>query len=47
MTSQNFDPLGFLQPFLLPVKILLQKLSTSGIGWDDRIPDEDKAAFEC
>ena len=46
MTSQIFDPLGFFQPFLLPAKILLQKLSTSGIGWDDRISDEDRAAFE-
>ena len=46
MTSQIFDPLGFLQPFLLPAKIFLKKLSTSGIGWDDRILDEDKAAFE-
>ena len=31
---------------MLPAKILLQKLSTSGIGWDDRIPDKDRAAFE-
>ena len=45
-TSQIFDPLGFLQPFLLPAKILLQKSFSSGVGWDDRIPDEDKAAFE-
>ncbi|XP_078493996.1 uncharacterized protein LOC144749513 [Ciona intestinalis] len=44
MASQVFDPLGFVQPFLLPVKRVMQQLCEGGIGWDQPIPQhqEDK-----
>ena len=39
--SSQYDPLGFIAPFLLPAKILLQDLCSKGLGWDDKIPEED------
>ncbi|XP_030762927.1 uncharacterized protein LOC115887597 [Sitophilus oryzae] len=36
--SQVFDPLGFLGPMVLQVKILLQKLWLLKIDWDDPVP---------
>ena len=44
--SQCFDPLGFIQPFLLPARKLLQNLNTSQYGWDDAIEGEPKRKFE-
>ena len=38
--SKVFDPLGFVSPFVLRAKILLQELWTQGIGWDDPIAAE-------
>ena len=35
-----FDPLGFVSPFVLVAKILLQELWTRGYDWDDVILDE-------
>ncbi|XP_055955970.1 uncharacterized protein LOC126816200 [Patella vulgata] len=37
-----FDPLGFVAPFLMKAKLLLQMLSRKQLGWDDSIPDIDK-----
>ena len=37
--SSLFDPLGFLSPFILPVKVLLQELWRMGIQWDERVPE--------
>lgn len=34
-----FDPLGFLAAFLVYVKMLLQEIWRSSIGWDDKIED--------
>ena len=36
--SQLFDPFGMIQPFILPIKGLLQRLCQLNIGWDDPIP---------
>ena len=44
--SQPYDPIGFLQPFILPVKILLQQLTKLDLGWDDEIPDNLCATWE-
>ena len=30
--SQLYDPFGFLQPFILPVKILLQQMTKQDLG---------------
>ena len=35
-----FDPLGFVSPFVVIAKILLQELWTRGYDWDDEILDE-------
>jgi len=34
-----FDPLGFMGPFILPVKVLLQELWRMGIQWNKRVPE--------
>lgn len=38
MISQVYDPLGFIQPFVLPMKRLMQGLCNLKIGWDDPLP---------
>lgn len=35
-----FDPLGFVGPFVIKAKILLQELWARGYDWDDVIHDE-------
>ncbi|XP_076284663.1 uncharacterized protein LOC143211104 [Lasioglossum baleicum] len=37
--AKLFDPLGWLAPFLVRGKILLQNLWQLKLGWDDRLPD--------
>ena len=36
--SSIYDPLGFLAPFTLPAKLLLQELCSLNLGWDEEIP---------
>ncbi len=38
--AKIFDPLGFLSPFVLRAKILLQELWTQDLGWDDPVVDD-------
>ena len=38
-TSSLFDPMGFLIPFILAAKLILQELWRIGCGWDKEIPD--------
>jgi hypothetical protein len=35
-----FDPLGFLSPFIIRAKIILQELWSKGLSWDDEIDAE-------
>ena len=37
MIGQTYDPLGILQPFLLPARRLLQQVCVSKLGWDEQI----------
>ena len=37
-----YDPLGFGNPFLLPVKLLLRRLCKLKLDWDNDIPDSEK-----
>jgi len=37
MVSQTYDPLGMLQPFLLPVKQLLQEACRADFEWGDEL----------
>ena len=38
VVNSIYDPLGFLSPFTLPPKLMLQELCKRKIGWDDTIP---------
>lgn len=38
--AKVFDPLGFISPFVLREKILLQELWTQGLGWDDPVIED-------
>ena len=40
-----FDPLGLLSPFTLKAKILLQEIWRSGVNWDDKIRNEERAKW--
>ena len=35
-----FDPLGFLSPYIIRAKILMQEIWICGLDWDDTLPDE-------
>lgn len=39
MVSSIFDPLGFLAPFTLVPKLLLQEMCRLNLSWDDPIPN--------
>ena len=41
-----YDPLGFLMPFTIRAKILLQEMWVSGVDWDDSIGDELSASVD-
>lgn len=40
IVSSVYDPLGFVAPFILKAKLILQDLCRNQYGWDDKIPDE-------
>ena len=35
-----FDPLGFLSPFTVTAKILMQEMWIIGVDWDDPLPSD-------
>ena len=46
ITCTLFDPLGFLAPFVLKAKVLLQELWKAGFDWDADINEEHKHYWE-
>ena len=40
VTAKIFDPLGFLSPFVIRLKILFQTLCVEGHGWDQPLENE-------
>jgi hypothetical protein len=41
-----YDPPGFISPFTVRARAILQKLWTLKLGWDDAIPEEYNAQWE-
>lgn len=41
-----FDPLGFLAPFVIRSKILMQEVWISGIGWDEPLGDNEYESWK-
>ena len=41
-----FDPLGFIAPYVMKAKILLQMLSRKKIGWDDPVTENENAQWK-
>uniref|UniRef100_A0A146L5E8 DUF5641 domain-containing protein n=1 Tax=Lygus hesperus TaxID=30085 RepID=A0A146L5E8_LYGHE len=37
--AKIFDPLGFLSPFVIKMKMIMQELWKLGMGWDQHIPE--------
>ncbi|XP_055680312.1 uncharacterized protein LOC129788362 [Lutzomyia longipalpis] len=44
--AKIFDPLGFLSPFTVKLKMMFQSLWLSGMGWDDALPQELVDTYE-
>ena len=42
-TATVFDPLGFLAPFIIRAKVIMQDVWRKGVDWDDDLDDELKA----
>ena len=41
-----FDPLGFIAPFIMKAKLLLQMLCRKGVGWDNPLQKRDKLQWK-
>ena len=46
MISSIFDPLGFLAPFILLAKLLLQELCRQGLDWDQTVSAKDLGLWQ-
>lgn len=46
LTAKVFDPLGFLTPFKINMKVLFQKLCIQGVNWDDMLDSEALSAWK-
>ena len=40
-----FDPLGFIAPYMMKAKLLLQMLVRKGVGWDDPLGEDERAQW--
>ncbi|GFY01945.1 uncharacterized protein TNCV_5098061 [Trichonephila clavipes] len=44
--AKVFDPIGFISPFVLIIKCLMQEIWEYGLGWDEQLPTELKNKWE-
>ncbi|XP_041483382.1 uncharacterized protein LOC121430170 [Lytechinus variegatus] len=44
--SSLYDPLGFLAPFILVAKVLLQGICQKGLAWDDPVDEKDLQTWQ-
>ena len=44
--ARTFDPLGFLVPFVMVLRIVFQQLWLLGLDWDDPVPSEQADVFQ-
>ena len=47
IVNSIYDPLGFLAPIILPMKILHQQLCRQKLGWDDHIDAQSLIKFHA
>ena len=45
VVSSIYDPIGFLSPITIQLKILLQELHERNIAWDESLDETSKAAW--
>ena len=45
-TASIYDPFGFLTPFIVRVKILMQEAWMEALGWDEELPDYFKMEWK-
>ena len=43
--SSLFDPLGFIAPFIMKAKLLLQELCRKRLGWDSAINEQERVQW--
>ena len=41
-----FDPLGFIAPVIIHGKLILRKLMSNSIDWDEPLPDDSRIGWE-
>ncbi|GBN23408.1 hypothetical protein AVEN_96244-1 [Araneus ventricosus] len=44
--ARVFDPLGFISPFVVRVKKLVQEIWEIGVDWDSKLPDDLRIKWE-
>lgn len=44
--AKIYDPVGFISPFIVIIKCLLQEIWENGLGWDDELPSELRKRWE-
>lgn len=45
VVSSLFDPLGFISPFIMKAKLLLQELCRKKVGWDGVINEQERVQW--
>ena len=41
-----FDPLGFIAPYIMKAKLLLQELTGERLGWDDAVNEQESLQWQ-